>query len=348
MPDQICSGRKRKTQRSGFTLIELLVVIAIIAILVALLLPAVQQAREAARRSQCKNNLKQYGLALHNYHEIYGLFPIGGAGLRNDPPQISWQVRILPFLDQAPLYNQLDLAGQRDAGSYAVHATDPLAYHRLVPYQILSNGQQFRTTVLPVTGCPSDPYTAPRSSWAQGSYSGSMGSQGAPSGSANPVTCNPFQEFAEHLLPNYALGLNKSVISGMFSRDGVSIRIRDVTDGTSNTIQVGEVIPTCLGPERGSWMSAISVCNAEGMTLTPMNDFTTCETSMGPDRRITDSDCVRTDAWNYSFGFRSYHTGGAHFLLVDGSVRFLNENIDHAGAYQSLGGRADGKVVGQF
>ena len=100
-----------RPKKSAFTLIELLVVIAIIAILIALLLPAVQQAREAARRSQCKNNLKQFGLALHNYHDTFSMFPIGGTGDRDYRPRVSWQVRVLPFLDQAPLYNQIDMAG---------------------------------------------------------------------------------------------------------------------------------------------------------------------------------------------------------------------------------------------
>src|SRR5262249_298470 len=104
-------GRRRR--RRGFTLIELLVVIAIIAILVALLLPAVQQAREAARRSQCKNNLKQYGLARANYHDAHGMYPIGGDPYWGTPPRgpwCGWQLRILPFIDQSGLYNQVNFA----------------------------------------------------------------------------------------------------------------------------------------------------------------------------------------------------------------------------------------------
>src|SRR5690242_19296343 len=102
------TGLRRRNR--AFTLIELLVVIAIIAILVALLLPAFQQAREAARRSQCKNNLKQFGLALANYHDIYNMYPIGGTvGCCNLPPNLGFIPRLLPFLDQAPLYNQLNM-----------------------------------------------------------------------------------------------------------------------------------------------------------------------------------------------------------------------------------------------
>lgn len=109
--------RLKHSGKPGFTLIELLVVIAIIAVLVALLLPAVQQAREAARRSQCKNNLKQYGLAIHNYHEVHKMFPLGGSGW-NLRPHIGWQVRILPFTDQNGLYEELNMEGTLPATSY--------------------------------------------------------------------------------------------------------------------------------------------------------------------------------------------------------------------------------------
>ena len=106
-----------KRRKQGFTLIELLVVIAIIAILIALLLPAVQQAREAARRTQCKNNLKQIGIALHNYHDIYGMFPIGAQDcIASNCPEgpgnyemYGWGASILPQIDQAPLYDQLQI-----------------------------------------------------------------------------------------------------------------------------------------------------------------------------------------------------------------------------------------------
>src|SRR5437660_1842136 len=99
---------KRSPRRQGFTLIELLVVIAIIAVLIALLLPAVQQAREAARRSQCKNNLKQYGLALANYHDVYKMYPIGGDQTWGNSTYLGWQPRILPFIDQMPIFNQIN------------------------------------------------------------------------------------------------------------------------------------------------------------------------------------------------------------------------------------------------
>ncbi len=333
--------RVQFASRFAFTLIELLVVIAIIAVLIALLLPAVQQAREAARRSQCKNNLKQYGLALQNYHDTFNMFPIGGAGLRNNLPRISWQVRLLPYLEQAPLYNELDLSGKLPATSY--NGTNA----GIVAYQILNSGLQFRQINLPFTLCPSDSNTEARSSWAQGSYGGSMGSQWTTSDNEGGLgsKCSPYNIYAEKTR-NYGESRNRDEISGMISRDGAVIRIADVSDGLSNTIQIGELIPGCLDASRASWSYAISVCNAEGMTLTPINDYTTC--TLIDTRRITDPDCTGGNRWNYSFGFRSMHTGGAHFLFGDGSVHFLSENIDHANTYQRLGGRADGKTIGEF
>lgn len=331
-------SRSKLVGNRGFTLIELLVVIAIIAILIALLLPAVQQAREAARRSQCKNNLKQMGLALQNYHDVYGMFAIGASGSRDLRPNVSWQVRILPFVDQGTLYNVLDLSTRLPATDY-----DSPATHGNVPYQKIDGTRQLREIVLPHVICPSDSYAETRSRWAQGNYGGSMGSQLT---NSTNTACQPFNQYREKTL-NYGATLVRSELSGMISRNGASIRMADVTDGTSNTIQVGEVIPSCLAASRGSWAFSQSVCNAEGQTLTPINDYTTCNL-LGEDRRITDPACVAQDNWNYSFGFRSNHTGGAFFLFVDGSVQFLSENIDHAQTYQALGGRADGKVIGQF
>src|SRR5690606_24650854 len=119
----------------------------------ALLLPAVQQAREAARRSQCKNNLKQYGLALHNYHDVSGMFPIGGTGNRDFAPQVSWQVRLLPHMDQSAFYNQLDMSGKLPATSYS-----PATQVGKVAYQILSDGRQARMVGMPFTMCPSDAF----------------------------------------------------------------------------------------------------------------------------------------------------------------------------------------------
>lgn len=348
--------KKPPFKSNGFTLIELLVVIAIIAVLIALLLPAVQQAREAARRSTCKNHLKQLALAIHNYHDATGAFPIGGTISESTAPMVSWIVRVLPYLDQAPLYNQLDFSGQLPAASY-----NPTSERTKVPYQILSDGRQLRQIPLAVVTCPSDSLGSFRNNWALGNYGASLGSQRTESNrhASAGQSCQPYLSIAEKNT-NWGDSKVKSNISGIISRYGPLIRISDVSDGTSNTIMIGEIIPMCVygastGHDFGAWSGAASACNANAHTTAPINDFTSCSV-MGPARKMNDATCgtfssgnaTPESAWNYSFGFRSMHTGGAHFAMCDGSVRFLSENIDHAGTYQSLGGRADGRVVGEY
>ena len=319
-------------RRAAFTLIELLVVIAIIGILVALLLPAVQQAREAARRTQCKNNLKQYGLALHNYHDTYGKFPgtgwaVGKNGWNWDPefaPYITWQVRILPFMDQSPLYNQLNMAGQRQ------------------DIAILPDGTRAWTKQVPYARCPSD--DSNEREWegiVQTSYSGSMGPQMKNSTNSNCQQWNQFQQSEGWEMDVW----EKNWLTGMFSRSLASvISISDVTDGASNTIMVGEILGKCHD-HKGGWWEVNSMGNAHATTLVPINDMTTCD-RVNP-ARITNTACTDKSNWNYSFGFRSNHTGGAHFLFGDGTVRFLSENLNYA-TYQNLGNRRDGRVVGDF
>lgn len=329
----------------AFTLIELLVVIAIIAILIALLLPAVQQAREAARRSQCKNNLKQYGLAIHNYHDVFNKFPVGGtpihsdgagAGCCNGAPRIGWQVRVLPYMDQAPLYNQLNLNAGLLTGD-AINGTGiQAAWDTLMP-----DGRRARQIQVPFGRCPSDDWPEDPA-WAQANYSGSLGSQVATSANA---ACQPFNAFAEALPAgnsSHGNSANPRNISGMFSRMGMGLGMKDAVDGTSNIIMVGEVLPACHDHRTG-WWNSNGMGNAHASTVAPINEFNTCERST----RISDPACVANNNWNYSWGFKSKHVGGAHFLLVDGSVQFLSENIDHV-TYQRLGGRADGQPVGQF
>ena len=139
----------------GFTLIELLVVIAIIAVLIALLLPAVQQAREAARRSTCKNNLKQYGLAIHNYHETFGtIVPASNNTNQWNNYAVGWQVRILPFADQAPLYNLMDFSAGGTTGAAGVDL-------------LLPSGKRLRQSETPYSKCPSDASPSPDGNWAQ-------------------------------------------------------------------------------------------------------------------------------------------------------------------------------------
>lgn len=202
---------RESQRRPGFTLIELLVVIAIIAVLIALLLPAVQQAREAARRSQCKNNLKQIGLALHNYHDAFKVYPSGY--IDNDPSAdtlnhnlLGWQTFILPHIDQAPLYNLISQSGAFDAAWPTVAAMTTVSSSLPVPYA---------KTILPSYICPSDGGTGINKNvlnYAKSNYTGVGGA-------------------------NYTYSGDKT--SGTFY-DNSCVSIKDYTDGTSNTAIVGE------------------------------------------------------------------------------------------------------------
>jgi prepilin-type N-terminal cleavage/methylation domain-containing protein/prepilin-type processing-associated H-X9-DG protein len=335
----------RRFLRRGFTLIELLVVIAIIAILIALLLPAVQQAREAARRTQCKNNLKQYGLALANYHDTYGMYPLGGDtkwGWSDGGSGLGWQARLLPYIDQQPLYNQLNFNwdASKNGGNDATTLT-------------LADGNGVWQEQAPYLVCPSDSHFGQQPAWGwgwnQGSYTGSLGSQYTPSADGN---CNQFIQFSQ---PNtfsapHGNTYDPNQISGMGCRIGVKIRVNDVGDGTSNTIHMGEFLWTCndhAGGGRG-WLAYNHAATFHASTAVPINNFTTCNGGGSfpwvPVNQITNTACTTWSNWNYSWGFRSMHSGGAQFLFADGSVHFINQQINHQ-QYQYLGGRNDGQTV---
>ncbi|MCA9014242.1 MAG: DUF1559 domain-containing protein [Planctomycetaceae bacterium] len=321
-----------KRTRAGFTLIELLVVIAIIAILIALLLPAVQQAREAARRSTCKNNLKQLGLALHNYHDAHGQFPCTihtnfTWSSVNPNHGGSWLVHLLPYIDQAPLYNSLNFS------------QDP-AHQGVTP-----DGKPAYTVKMVSFICPSDTHTGV---WTNGmsvdgstngqnravsNYSASMGSQAnGPGGTHN--------NYFNHGPVTRADTLNSMQISGVIGHMSWAARIRDITDGTTNTIILGEVRPACSDHVRNGWMHINTMYTGTGVAI----NFDTCEDSPNA---ASGTPNWFTGQWGNSQGFKSIHEGGAHLLLCDGSVRFVSENIDMVN-YQRLGDRRDGQVVSEF
>ena len=303
--------------RRGFTLIELLVVIAIIAILVSLLLPAVQQAREAARRAQCKNNLKQIGVALHNYHGTHRLFPPGWIPARASmtaPASWAWSALILPHVEQAPLYNVLGIA-KSSVPPPPGHAND-----RVV------------STYL----CPSDP-SANTTVWGSGAF-GTGGLSGYKK--MNYPGCIGISGQSDFI--NNVHAHNRR---GVFS-NGSNTRIRDITDGTSSTVLCGEVEAwsVCRGRLCGTpsrigaiWIRATQdpSSNQDWKWFSVLREMSGGAPLNG---RIS---------YSIAQGFNSRHPGGAQFLLADGSVHFLSENIARR-TYERLGAMADGNTVGEF
>jgi prepilin-type N-terminal cleavage/methylation domain-containing protein/prepilin-type processing-associated H-X9-DG protein len=363
----------RARTRSAFTLIELLVVIAIIAILIALLLPAVQQAREAARRSQCKNNLKQLGLAHHNYHDLFNRFApninliwtqdaAGNYTTANRPwggGQASHLVNLLPYIDQAPLYNGINFVNP--AGTTAGK-----------PRSQVIGGRTLSQIVIPMYQCPSESQgptltlggnTTPI---AMTNYAGNTGSTFlATNQGCNLATIvgdggaqfDPNDDgedwFGRATIGQFARSdtPNPQGISGVIARSSWAASLKDITDGGTNTICMGEVRGACadaLGywtpgsTGGGGWTDSESLWFA----TTPPINFPNCPGENGnPPGGGTG--CRHPRNWNTGMGFKSLHVGGAHFLMCDGSVRFISQNIDHT-TYQKLCDRWDGFPVGEF
>jgi prepilin-type N-terminal cleavage/methylation domain-containing protein len=356
---------RRRTPK-GFTLIELLVVIAIIAVLVALLLPAVQQAREAARRSQCKNNLKQLGVAHHNYHDQHKQFAQNVNIIWTGPPyttanrswggsQASHLVNLLPYIDQWPIFNSINFA--------ISGATKPWA-------QII-NGTQLNQIVIPILQCPSETRgsllaTGSNPPRAMTSYAGSTGStllQSLFGCNLRTILPNPGPQFDPKMLGEDYFGRatiaqfirtdtpSPNNISGVIARSSWAASIRDITDGTSNTICMGEVRGWC-SDALGYWAPGTGGGWADSESLwfstTPPINFPTCPGENGnPNLPAGGSGCRNQANWNTGMGFKSLHVGGAQFLLCDGSVRFINQNINHT-LYQELGDRWDGFPIGEY
>ncbi len=311
--------------RGGFNLIELLVVITIIGILISLLLPAVQAAREAARRLQCSNNVKQIAMALHSYHTAHGTLPYGsGSWCAPEGNGGTWPIMILPQLEQMGLYNQIN---------FNMHMKDQSA--------------QVVTTVVPVYVCPSDSsasnavldgrFARDNPSPAAGLwYTGSMGPTAAdgPSESNQCPLCPAGQTPSPS---NYCCqGHNFGTLGGygypdgntvgMFGRHHKSITFDMVRDGLSNTILFGETLP-----RQCSFISLFAVNFNVSPTNIPINAPYSDEDSIG-------------SKWWLTCGFKSMHPGGANFAMADGSVCFFPTSIDYR-LYNNLGTRAGNEVV---
>jgi prepilin-type N-terminal cleavage/methylation domain-containing protein/prepilin-type processing-associated H-X9-DG protein len=314
-------------RRPGFTLVELLVVIAIIGILMALLLPAVQAAREAARRAQCTNNEKQIALAMHNYHDTYKTFPIGHqwVGPSGTSPDGSrgwtWSAGLLPFIEQSSLQGQID---------FSLPVMDPANVNIVL-------------TEVPNSRCPSE-----ASGPITHTQNGGSGSGLEPPTATYVGNCGSFR-----LSFQAAYQQPRGRRNGIFGRDWL-VKFRDVKDGTSNTILVGETIlwsfswdPTWIYRINGSGTRAANTLGAVRTGRRKINPAP-----------VT-SNTVRREA------FSSYHPGGANFALVDGSVHYISETIEHTnttwnqinsgsrtwdqvGAFQRLTARNDGQPVSNF
>jgi prepilin-type N-terminal cleavage/methylation domain-containing protein/prepilin-type processing-associated H-X9-DG protein len=295
----------------GFTLVELLVVIAIIGILVALLLPAIQAAREASRRSKCSNNLKQIGIAVHNYELSHKRLPPGARYNSSGMRRGSILLFLLPYLEESAMADTINLnSANLDKD--------------------VSAGAKIGTQKVPTFICPSDNREALYPDVAVHNYAASNG----PTAVYNNPACSCTLPTAWTSLA-LAPADDPNKYAGPFTRVGAMAKISQITDGLSKTIFFGEVRPGCSEQISSGWAYTTNG-NGYCTTLIPIN-YDSCNPPPA-------DACNQPCNWNTEVGFKSAHSGGAQFLMGDGSVHFVSETIEHQ-TYQYLGAKNDGFPV---
>ncbi len=343
--------RSHRNRSRGFTLIELLVVIAIIAVLIALLLPAVQQAREAARRTQCRNNLKQIGLALHNYMSTHTVLPFGkGASYAGVPVYARWSqhAMILPYIDQAPLYNTIDFNFPPETpGMGGVVAFMP-AFTNVGGVNAVASRTAISGFMCPTDLGPSDPWRA------QNNYAGNQGGwlcdrgdfpAAATDVSPSEVQTGVFYWLSRCNAASFTDGMSQTImfsekIRGQGTPDIKSdlfvIPAQTSLAATYSTCQAVTASSTPLTSKWGySWVMGENCCTQYNHVATPNSKscggtgFTGSMTNM---------------AMQVSAGSR--HTGGVHAMMGDGSIRFVSDNID-LNVWRALGTRAGGEPISE-
>jgi prepilin-type N-terminal cleavage/methylation domain-containing protein/prepilin-type processing-associated H-X9-DG protein len=310
----------RRSASRGFTLIELLVVIAIIAVLIALLLPAVQAAREAARRAQCTNNMKQLGLACHNYVDVNGSFPSQIAGYNytggcqwflNSDYRTGWIVEILPQMDQTPLFNSYNFTGDR--AEYSWNNTTVIALQ------------------LNAVMCPS--YAGPMVQQGQSDWNSYAGTETAYmatwniagtcyKGNLGDNTTGPFPG-SNNGYGDCNTTTNMPTATGMFWRAQMLVTPQMITDGLSNTMLTGEALPNMC--QWNAWSESNSSVATTSIPMAQMVNLATNQPS-------------------YCYGFRSQHPGGMNAGFADGSVRYMKLTINQ-NIYRAVSTRAGGEVI---